>query len=75
VESDCWTGNDTNQLLQADGNEVPRENVPSLKVGVFSEEVYMPDDITQRPTFSDRQMHYEITAGRPNGINPGESFI
>jgi len=64
-----------NVLGQVDGSEVPRESVPSLKVGVFSETVYLPDDITQKPTFSDRHMHYEVTAGRPNGINPGESFI
>ena len=67
------TREDTNDP-QANGEEVPRENVPSLKIGVYSETVRLPSDISGAPTFEDRVLQYGVTNGRPNGLNDGEAW-
>lgn len=62
------------RVVNATGEDVPREVVRSLKIGVFSEQVHLPKEVTDLPRFEGRRLHYEITAGRPNGLNPGEEF-
>jgi len=59
---------------KAKGENIPRQAIPSLKIGVFSEVVHLPRVLTDLPRFEGRKLHYEITQGRPNGLNPGETF-
>ena len=56
------------------GGEAERQSIPSLRIGVFSETVSLPHTVTELPRFEARTLHYGVTAGRPNGLNPGETF-
>jgi len=60
--------------IQANGNEVTRDEVPSLTIGVYSETVHLPADSKEPPYFEDRVLHYDVTDGRRNGLNQGETF-
>lgn len=51
-----------------------REDIPSLKIMVYSETIVLPAEITDKPRFEDEVIHYEITDGRPNGLNQGETL-
>jgi len=62
------------RIESARDGDVARESIPSLKIGVFSEVLHLPTTVTDLPRYEERRLHYEITAGRPNGLNPGETF-
>ncbi len=58
----------TNPLFQADGTDVPRDQVPDLKVSVVSAEVTLPTAMDELPVWSDDYtVHVDITDGRPGG--------
>lgn len=56
------------------GEEVPRERVAGLKVGVYSEVVVLPRELTDLPRFEAKTMHYQVTDGRPGGLGQGEQL-
>lgn len=53
------------------GEHVPREQIPSLKIALYSEVVTLPESITELPTFGEQTLHAEVTDGRPNGVEQG----
>lgn len=58
--------------LQMDGSEVPRAQVPSLKVSVISNEVTVPSSHDELPHFSEHvTVHADATIAR-NGDGRGE---
>lgn len=59
---------------QIHGDQVPRDTIPSLKVMVYSETVALPHDVADMPLFEGKAVHYEVTDGRPGGLNNGEDM-
>jgi tyrosinase len=60
------------RVTQFDGTEVPRDQVPGLKVSVCSTEVTIAEDST--PVYSGHYtVHPSITDGRPAGLGEGEN--
>ncbi|OHW91286.1 tyrosinase precursor, partial [Colletotrichum incanum] len=62
------------RVVNIHSNQVPRETIPSLKVMVYSETVTLPHDIANKPHFEGQNVHYEVTNGRPGGLNTGEDM-
>ncbi|KAF6808219.1 tyrosinase, partial [Colletotrichum plurivorum] len=62
------------RVVNINGRQIARETIPSLKVMVYSETVTLPHDVAEAPQFNDRVVHYEVTHGRPGGLNTGEDL-
>ena len=73
-EADQRTGMMNSNAWQCSGGHVPREEIPSLKVGVYSETVHLPRQLTDAPAFENQVVHYDITAGRPSGCNSADDW-
>ncbi|KAF6830947.1 tyrosinase [Colletotrichum musicola] len=54
--------------------QVARETIPSLKIMVYSETVTLPQDLTEAPRFEHQIVHYDVTHGRPGGLDIGEGL-
>jgi tyrosinase len=57
-----------------DDTPVPREEIPSLKVGVASVPVEVPTPDHLLPTYGEWQPQYEVTAGRKAGVAEGDNL-
>ncbi|KAL0937178.1 tyrosinase [Colletotrichum truncatum] len=62
------------RIVNIHGEQVARETIPSLKVMVYSETVTLPQDVADMPRFEDHSVHYDVTHGRPGGLNDGENL-
>jgi len=56
------------------GNEVPRESIPSLKVVIQSAGYETGGEVGRRPERSGWTRHSPITRGKPGGVNHGDEF-
>ncbi|KAK2042757.1 Di-copper centre-containing protein [Colletotrichum somersetense] len=62
------------RVVNIHGDQVPCEAIPSLKLMIYSETVTLPHDIADKPQFEGKNIHYEVTNGRPGGISTGEDM-
>jgi hypothetical protein len=63
------------RLCDINQNEVPSEDVPSLKVVVQSAGYTVPPEgIGRRPQRNLLERHSPITRGRPGGVDHGDEF-
>lgn len=63
------------RCANAEDREIPKENVPSLKVVVQSSAyVVPPEGIGARPERGEWTRHSPITRGRLGGVNHGNEF-
>ncbi|RPB05865.1 Di-copper centre-containing protein [Choiromyces venosus 120613-1] len=57
-----------------DDTPIPREEIPSLKVGVASVPVEVPSPDHLLPKYGEWQPHYQVTAGRTAGLVEGDDL-
>lgn len=62
------------RINKVDGAAISRDDVPSLKVGVASVVVDVPEDHRELPTYRDWRPLYDVTRGRRRGIEDDDDL-
>lgn len=61
-------------FVQANGFEVTRDQLPSLKVSVVERVGTIPSNPAELVSFSDMRVLHNVTDGRPCGLTPQDGY-